>query len=218
LSVLFCIRHCPPESAIVQPYWDTFGTRDAKKQTSQARRQKVKRAYALWEIVLAVAVGMLVVIAIVLAIVNIRKAKAETNLANAQTAVANHVQQQLSAPDAVIQDEKNLNAIATSMEEYAIDHSNRYPTSIQELGTAGGGIYVPKGGMPVDPVNGNPYRLLVPGPSGANYEIEDAGGLSQQYTSDVPGGPGSSLRFIGVNPNDPHSDRTLQGISVVPGS
>src|ERR1017187_95182 len=79
-------------------------------------------------------------------------------------------------------DEGNLGQLALGMEEYAIDHSGKYPRSFDELIKSNQGVYLKQ--VPAVPGSGGRYTLVVPPADKrmGGYEILDDGSIGANTT------------------------------------
>jgi uncharacterized membrane-anchored protein YhcB (DUF1043 family) len=188
------------------------------------------RAISTIEIIIATAVAILVIAVVVLGVLFLRlqqqrveaetkqaaaetsRARAQAQAANAQAAIANHVLKTLTGPEIVLQDMKNLKALAVSMEEYSVDkcldkevskhltpseaandQCAIYPKSLQELSSANGGIYWP--GSKYDLNDGHmPHTVVIRGPmlvdpaNGKSYTLKLTGRGEEGFVIEDAGG------------------------------
>jgi prepilin-type N-terminal cleavage/methylation domain-containing protein len=90
--------------------------------------------------------------------------------------------------------EGNEKQLATALEEYAVDNSGKYPTSIANLIAAQAGVYLKF--APADPAGGVAYALTVPAIAPCTstqpntYLITDGDNHDTTTTGSLPVGPG----------------------------
>jgi type IV pilus assembly protein PilA len=85
--------------------------------------------------------------------------------------------------------ESNEKQIATSLEEYAVDHNGTYGPGGTVTSTLVGTLYLSV--TPSDPVNGSTYSVNTATGAYGSYEITDQGGHDTSTTGLLSGGPGT---------------------------
>jgi len=93
--------------------------------------------------------------------------------------------------------EANEKQIATSVEEYAVDHNGNYGPGGAVTSTLLGSLYLST--TPIDPVSGSQYNLNTASGTYGLYQILDAGQHDTTTTTNLPGGPGSGSVLYNQN-------------------
>ncbi len=93
--------------------------------------------------------------------------------------------------------EDNLKAIATAMEEYAVDNSGGYGSGGVVTSTLLGGQYL--GETPRDPATKSVYSVNTAGGGYGSYQISDSGGHDPTTTTGLPGNPGGQSIIFNQN-------------------